>query len=191
MYKTLFFISIIATACGYAHPQTEYASLPDRLRSDPDNRWIIRILNYEATRGSAFGTGLAYWGFRHEKPKNIEEAIRFFHRDFLPRVKAYPPGVRERLGDYYFNTGRSPEDLLLYVNGTISLERLNKEKTHRELWKKHKEGIFRSFSQPDYLHRLDTAKDKVYRTTRMENGKTNPAYEKTWKARVWMWSEPQ
>lgn len=164
------------------------SDLPAGEQSDSDNLWILKILNYESTQGSAYGTGLAYWGNYRNKPETIEEAIRYFRRDFLPRVKAYPPGVRERLGDYYYNTGRRPEDLLLYADGTITLSQLNSKISHRSLWKQNKSRIFRTFADPTFLQRLDTAKDSVYRTTKMVDGQPNPAYENTWKPRVWMWA---
>jgi len=171
------------------NPVVHFSELPLHLQSDPDNRWILKILNFESTQGSAYGTGLAYWGNYRNKPETIEEAFRYFHRDFLPRVKTYPPGVRERLGDYYYNTGRRPEDLLLYVDGTLSLREINSKNDHRQLWKKNKDRIFRSFADPNFLKRLDMAKDRVYRSTKMTNGQPNPAYEKTWKPRVWMWEK--
>lgn len=166
----------------------DFSDLPDALQSDSDNRWILKILNFETTQGSAYGTGLAYWGNYRSKPETIEEAFRYFRRDFLPRVKSYPQGVRERLGDYYYNTGRRPEDLLLYTDGTITLNQLNSKGNHRSLWKKHRGRIFRSFEHPTYVNRLDSAKDRVYRSTKMVDGQPNPAYEKTWKPRVWMWT---
>jgi len=157
------------------------------LKADENNRWVLKILNYESCCGAADGGGLAYWGMYRQKPASIEQAIIAYKNEYLPRVIAYPPGIRERLGDYYFNTGRRPEDLLLYAAGFITIDQINSTQKWNTLWQEKKEAIRILFKDTVFVYKLDQAKDKVYSTTKMINGISNPAYELTWKPRVWMW----
>ena len=78
-----------------------------------DEDWIRKILEYEATRGSATGGPLANWGYNSRNPKSIEEAIGFFKQDYLPRVQNLPMGLRERAADFMYNTGEDPNLYLL------------------------------------------------------------------------------
>lgn len=164
-----------------------YADLPPHLRIDSNTKWVLKILNYESCCGAADGTGLAYWGMYRQKPSTIEKAIAAYKKEYLPRVISYPNGIRERLGDYYFNTGRRPEDLLLYAAGFITIDQINGSQKWNILWQEKKEAIKILCQDTAFISKIDLAKDKVYSTTKMINGISNPAYELTWKPRVWMW----
>lgn len=159
----------------------------DSLKKHPDIQWILKILEYEAKQGSQWGTGLAYWGNYGKKPANLDAAVQYFIQDYLPRVSQYPPGLRERLGDYYYNTGRRPEDLLLFNAGIISLAQINSKQDLSSIWKKNSASLRSLFSDSVFVNRLDQSKDQVYQTTKPVNGQPHPAYLKTWKPRVWMW----
>jgi hypothetical protein len=164
--------------------------------SDSNDPWIRKILEFEATKGSAAGKGLANFGYNdwkklgHSKPPaSIEEAIQYFKKDYLPKVEEYPAGLRERVADYIFNTGRDPKDLLLYNAGVITLGQLNSPKTFDKEWKEYGPQIEKMFSNPDFINKLDDKKLDVYRTTKQVDGKPNPAFEATWKDRATMWGE--
>ena len=159
------------------------------MKADENNRCVLKILNYESCCGAADGSGLAYWGMYRQKPTSIEQAIIAYKNEYLSRVISYPPGIRERLGDYYFNTGRRPEDLLLFAAGFLTLDQINSNQKWNALWQEKKEAIKTHYQDASFIYKIDLAKDKVYSTTKMINGVSNPAYELTWKPRVWMWKE--
>jgi hypothetical protein len=186
IYALILFLGI---QCKEPEKQVGFEELPADLRADSTNRWILKILNYESCCGAADGTGLAYWGMYRQKPASIEQAISAYKKEYLPRVITYPPGIRERLGDYYFNTGRRPEDLLLFAAGFITLDQINGAQKWHDRWQEKKAEINLLCQDPAFIYKLDQAKEQVYSTTKMINGKSNPAYELTWKPRVRMWNE--
>jgi hypothetical protein len=156
---------------------------------DPNDSWINKILDYEYQYGSPTGQGLTNWGYNSRNPKTKQEAIKYFKQDYLPKVKEYPLGLRERLADYIYNTGRSPKDLLLYNAGKITLDDINSSKTFDKEWEKYKPEIESMYSNPDFINNLDETKLDVYRTTKpikdaQGNKTTNPAFDATWKNRV-------
>lgn len=156
---------------------------------DPNDAWIRKILEFEASKGSAAGTGLSNFGYNTRNPKDIEEAISFFKQDYLPKVQNFPMGLRERLGDYAYNTGRSINDLLLYAAGKISLDDINSSKVFTDEWDRYKDEVLNEFNTNPSLFtwKLDKAKDDVYKTTKQVNGQPNPAYYNTWNYRADMW----
>lgn len=160
-----------------------------------DDEWIRKIMEYEATKGSATGTGLSNWGYNSRNPKSIDEAINFYKEDFLPKVQQYPMGMRERMGDFMYNTGTDPRIYLLdqYI--------IEKEKgmglPGRSLYKS------KGLNNPDFdavysqyeskinelpleerIKLLDQGKDFYYQNINQVNGKPNPSYNATWKPRV-------
>lgn len=192
MQKTtlsLLFLLLLYIACRQPERPYHIAELPVGIQNDEDTRWILQILNYESCCGSAGGTGLPYWGMYNDKPTSIDSAYLFFKTNYLPRVKKYPLGLRERLGDYYFNTGRSPEQLLMYAAGYLTLDQINSKQRFQDKWKKYQPVIQSRYNDPGFLLELDRAKEKVYQTTHMENGQPNSAYALTWKPRIWMWKK--
>jgi hypothetical protein len=156
---------------------------------DPNDTWINKILDYEYQSGSSTGTGLKNWGYNSRNPKTKQEAIKYFKQDYLPKVKQYPLGLRERAADYLYNTGRSFNDLLLYNAGKINLDDINSPKTFDKEWQQHKPEIESMYSNPDFINNLDQSKLDVYRTTKpikdaLGNKTTNPQFDATWKNRV-------
>lgn len=156
-----------------------------------DDDWIRKILEYEASKGSATGTGLSNWGYNNWQkfghkaaPSSIDEAIQYYKQDYLPQVSQYPMGLRERMGDYIYNTGRNANDLLLYNAGKISLDQLNSPNTFTNEWNQFGADIQNMYSNPNFINKLDESRDAVYRTTKQVNGKPNPAYDATWKGRL-------
>ncbi|MFM7672254.1 MAG: hypothetical protein ACKO6Q_06660 [Bacteroidota bacterium] len=194
LWQLLFLIwccSVFNACCNISGDQVvstkTISALPDKLQRHPDLDWILKILKYESERGSQWGTGLAHWGNYMRKPCTLTEAVTYFIKDYLPRVAAYPRGLRERLGDYFYNTGRRPEDLLLYNAGLIGLDQINSKQDFRPLWQKEKERLQAFYSDSIFVNRLDSSKDQVYRTTKTVDGNPNVAYQNTWKPRTWMW----
>lgn len=163
---------------------------------DENDAWIRQILEFEAKSGSATGKGLSNWGYNNWKkfghprpPRNIEEAIEYFKKDFLPKVAGYPLEIRKRLGDYAYNSGRSIEDLLLLAAGKISLDDINSSKVFTEDWNKYKDEIQKSLNDPAFAKKLDSARHDVAKTTKgytLEN--PNPAYDASWSKRIDMWT---
>jgi hypothetical protein len=122
----------------------------------------------------------------YNSPKTKEEAVNRFKDEYLKDFEKYPIEARKRLADYAYNTGRSPEDLLLLADGKISLDQINSSQVFSDDWKKYGPEIEKKLSDPEFIGNLNNAKDKVYQTTRMQNGQTNPAYGNTWYDRVRM-----
>ena len=141
-------------------------------------------MDFEASKGSANGTGLSNFGYNTRNPQSRQEAINYFKEDFLPKVKHFPSGVRERMGDYIYNTGRKPEDLLLLAAGKVSLADVNGTEDLSSIWQQHKASIEREMKSPAFIAKLDQARDQVYRTTKPVNGAPNPAYNASWSHRV-------
>jgi len=156
---------------------------------DPNDQWINKILDYEYQYGSNTGKGLTNFGYNSRNPKTKQEAIKYFKQDYLPKVKQYPLGLRERAADYLYNTGRSFNDLLLYNAGKINLDDINSPKTFDKEWQQYKPEIESMYSNPDFINNLDQSKLDVYRTTKpgvdaLGNKTINPAFDATWKNRV-------
>lgn len=187
--------------------------------STEDDAWIRKILEFETTQGNATGGGLSNWGyndwekFGHSKPpKDINEAIEYFKKDFLPKVAGYPIEIRKRLADYAYNSGRSIEDLLLFAAGKITLDDINSANVFTDEWNKYKEEIQKSLNDSAFIQKLDSARHDVAKTTpsikKDKNGNTiydakgkpvrqkhtlqdpNPAYEATWSDRINLWGTP-
>lgn len=161
------------------------------VNADEDDTWIRKILNFESTKGSSEGKGLSNFGYNDWKklghsrpPESIDEAVEYYKKDYLPKVKNYPVEVRKRIGDYIFNTGRSPEDLLLHASGKLSLKELNSTGTSKDKWETNKGEIEKMFSDPNFISKLDKSRDDVYKTTKTTNGQPNSAYNNSWKDRV-------
>ena len=165
---------------------------------DPNDAWIRKILMYEATKGSATGSGLSNFGYNNwqklghkNPPRSLDEAVEFYKQDFLPKVLQYPMGLRERIGDYVYNTGRNPNDLLLYNAGKITLDQLNSPNTFTNEWNQFGPEIEKQYSDSNFVNNLDASKTNVYRTTKQVNGQPNPAFDKTWQGRINMWGKYQ
>lgn len=162
-----------------------------------EDQWISQILDYETNNGSAGGTGLTNYGIKKDKwaPKysylnkntiNKKDAIRFIKEEYLSKVKNYPPEIQKRLVDYAYNTGRSIEDLLLFADGKISLDDINSSNVYTDKWKDNKSEIEKNLKNPEFVSKLNNARDQVAKTTKQINGQPNPAYKNTWYDRIRM-----
>jgi len=162
-----------------------------------EDQWISQILDYETNNGSAGGTGLTNYGIKKDKwaPKysylnkntiNKKDAIKFIKEEYLSKVKNYPPEIQKRLVDYAYNSGRSIEDLLLFADGKISLDDINSSNVYTDKWKDNKSEIEKNLKNPEFVSKLNNARDQVAKTTKQINGQANPAYENTWYDRVRM-----
>ena len=188
---------------------------------DPENdAWIKKILEFEAKQGSSAGKGLNNWGYNsrigwsdNNTPKDskddyaydlkdpnkkldINNAIEYFKQDILPKVNSYPLEIRKRLADYSYNTGRSPEDLLLLAAGKITLDDINSAKTFTNEWNANKADILKNASDPTFIAKLNDAKTQVYKTTPdKQNNKhytlsnPNPAFGSSWQNRINLFDE--
>ena len=179
-------------------PKADLGQQVNRINLGPgDDEWIRKILEYESTKGSETGGPLSNFGYNNwqkfghaSAPSTIDDAIKYFNQDFLPKVQQYPIGLRERMGDYIYNTGRNANDLLLYNAGKITLDQLNSANTFDKEWQQYSSDIEKMYSDPNFITKLDKSKDDVYRTTKQINGQPNPAYDATWKGRISLWGTP-
>jgi hypothetical protein len=183
---------------------------------DPENdEWIREILEFEAKQGSGAGKGLNNWGYNSrigwsnnntpndlkddyaydlknpKKKLDINDAIEYFKQDILPKVKQYPLELRKRLADYAYNSGRSPEDLLLFAAGKITLDDINSSKVFTKEWNANKADILKNASDPAFFAKLKNAKTEVYKTTpdKQNNlhytlANPNPSFDASWQYRL-------
>lgn len=201
---------------------------------DPDDEWIRKILEFEVQYGSADGTTLGNWGYNKRigwtdngtpndpsddyaydlkdpsKRLDINDAIRYFKEDYGPIYRQYPPGLRERVADYKYNTGRNINHLLLYNAGLITLDEINDDTPElrqikdrygkasneykqaiakhtayiNQKWADNQADITSKFSDENFINNLDNTKTNVYRTTNQIDGQVNPSFEKSWSKRV-------
>lgn len=170
--------------------------------SSTDDTWVRKIMEFEATQGSAQGTGLPNFGYNSKganAPKNIDEAVSMFKKEYLPKVQKLPPGLRERNADFLYNTG---QNLDLYVVNKYLEDSTGKGISNRGDYKA--KGPKSSSFEKDFSKELsairklpieqqvklaDEARDFYYRNINKVGDKPNPAYEKTWKHRVNMFNE--
>ncbi len=190
---------------------------------DEDDAWIKKILNYEAKQGGGKGNPLLNWGYNNRININnnntpndpnddypvdansnqkvtIDDAVKYFKQDYASKFKDYPLKVRKRLADYSYNSGRSPEDLLLFADGKIDLDKINSKSTFTKEWNDNKTDILRKLDSPEFIKKLDAARTDVAKTTgeyqdptypndptkkkRYSLENPNPAYAATWQGRI-------
>jgi hypothetical protein len=193
---------------------------------DPENDpWIRKILEFEAKHGSSTGGGLNNWGYnsrigwndnntpkdpkddyaydlKSKKKLSMNDAMAYFKEDYLPKFTSYPLDVRKRLADYSYNTGRSPEDLLLLADGKITLDDINSNKTFTTEWDKNKTDILKKLNDPGFVKKLNDAKVQVYKTTgtyadpsdskkqiRYSLNNPNPVFGSSWQGRLNLFDE--
>lgn len=142
-----------------------------------DDAWIKKMLQFEREHGDAKYGPLTNFGYNdwqklgHAKPPgSLDEAVQYFKKDFLPKLQNYPSGVRERMGDYIFNTGRNPNDLLLLSSGLATLDEVNSDKPEvaaklKTLYEQNKDKINSVLTKPDFVKSLDNSRDQLYKTT--------------------------
>jgi hypothetical protein len=174
---------------------------------DPNDSWISKILDYESKYGSGRGTGLSNFGYNDwEKfghpnaPRTKQEAIDYFKQDYLPRVDNLPEGLRERMGDWVYNTGKDPRIPLLLAAGKVKsnafgviadrIELANNPALLEERWNENSDEILKKAKDPEFLKKVDTAKKIMYQNiNKPAIDKINPAYKNTWKGRTDMFSD--
>jgi len=188
LFINSFITLILISPFGSCHfnSQVSFEELSNSKKKHPDTEWILKILNYESCCGSPIGTGVQYWGytgdqFANNRPKTIEEAITMYYIYFLPFVKKYPNGAKERLGDFYFNTGRTPEKLLLFTSDLISLSQLKSKESFKNIWEKNKIDLLKKCREKGFQKKIDDAKVRYYTSI------SCLSYETTWKKRIFMW----
>jgi hypothetical protein len=184
-----------------------------------DDDWIRKLLEYEVTKGSASGGVLENWGYNSRIPLDrngkfinpinpatgkqwtIDDAIGFFKQDYLPQLSQYPMGLRERIGDFTYNTGRDYRTYMLdqYLKsigqpGVPNRSEYNVDtkkpewtpalkKSLDDLWDTYKDKI-NALPLDQQVSLLDKGRDTYYQSINQINGKPNPAYDATWKGRL-------
>lgn len=155
------------------------------------------------------GTGTLYnkTGDFTDRPKTIDEAIARYKQEYLPDLKDLPAGMRERVGDFVYNTGKDYRVYMLdqYLKskglpGLTDRSGYNKNiydntawtpelKTKFEAeWDKYK-GDIDKLSVQEKVGLIDKGKDFYYQNIDQQNGKPNPAYYATWKDRIDMFGQ--
>jgi hypothetical protein len=212
-------------------PLTQYQS---KGQVDENSSWIREMLGYEKEHGAPGGTPHPTWGWnkprgftadnnglfrdkqgnlykgtgKFNKPKTIEEAEALFREQYLPDFVNYPLELRKRLADYSFNTGRNVNDLLLYNAGKIDLDQLNSPSVFTNEWTANQSEIEKMYSDPNFISKLDSNKENVYKTTgtydipdpkdstktiktRYSLTNPNPEYEAGWLGRINVFRKPK
>ena len=179
--------------------------------TNPDDEWIKKMLEFERNHGDSSYGPLSNFGYNDWKklghdhpPASINEAIEYFKKDFLPKLQNYPAGVKERMGDYIFNSGRNPNDLLLLSSGLATLDEVNSNDPNvaaklKNLYDQNKDKINSVLTKPDFIKSLDNSRDQLFKTTgsypdpKDPTGKTrihysldnpNPSYGNAWSKRL-------
>lgn len=211
-------------------PLTQYQT---KGQVDENSSWIRQILDYEKEHGAPGGTPHSTWGWnkprgftqgtdklfrdnqgklykgtgKFNKPKTIEEAEQLFREQYLPDFVNYPLELRKRLADYSYNTGRNVNDLLLYNAGKISLDQLNSPSVFTKEWTDNQAEIEKLYSDPNFISKLDSNKQNVYKTTgtydvpdpndskktiktRYSLSNYNPEYDAGWFNRLKIFQKP-
>ncbi len=187
---------------------------------DPDDEWIRRIMEYEAKQGgydaSRGAYGLPNWGYNSKidlqnqpinpntgKAWTIEDAIGLYKTDFLPKVQNYPMGMRERAGDFIYNTGRDPRVYMLdqYLR-TVGDKKGLANRTSYNIdmnanpnawakispqfeteWNKYSADI-NKLPLDQQIKFLDQGRDFYYQNINRVGNDPNPAYAATWQPRI-------
>ena len=169
-------------------PLTQYQT---KGQVDENTPWIREFLGFEKEHGAPGGNPHPTWGWNNprgftpdkkglfrdkqgnlykgtgkfDKPKTIEEAEQLFREQYLPDFINYPLDLRKRLADYSFNTGRNVNDLLLYNADKITLDQLNGPNVFTNEWTANQPEIEKMYSDPNFISKLDSNKENVYKTT--------------------------
>lgn len=193
-----------------------------------DDEWIRKMLQFEATKGSALGTGLSNYGYNSPRgykretstglykntkgdlyngsgkwnaPKTIDEAVAQYKKEYLPDVANVAPGMRERQGDFLYNTG---EDARLYQldqyvrkyenmpNGLADRGQYRSSGTKAgdfgNLYGQYQSKID-ALPMEERVKLMDQGRDYYYKNINNVNGQPSAAYNATWKPRLGMFGD--
>lgn len=170
---------------------------------EDNTSWIKRIFDYEYQHGSPTGTGLSDWGYHTRNPKTLDEAVGYFQQDYLPKVQGLPMGMRERAGDFLYNTGEDARLYMLdqYVRQYENMPNgLQDRGAYRAKGAKagEFENLYKSYQAKidalpieERVKLMDTGRDYYYRNINTVNGKPSAAYNATWKPRLGIFGQYQ
>lgn len=169
----------------------------------PEDVEASRYQRFEREEGSKEGKGLTNYGWNNlpageKTPTNVKEATALFQKHYGSKAKDLgitDPKANAYVADYMFNTGRKPEDFLLYASGKISLSQINGKDDLSKEWNANKDEILAKINSGEISpEMLAQKRDDVARTTKPTVSPTNPndastavpnpAYEATWKKRA-------
>jgi len=169
----------------------------------PEDALASRFQRFEREEGSAMGTGLDNYGWNNlpageQAPTNIKEATDMFQRNYGAKAKAL--GITNNdastyVADYMFNSGRKPEDFLLYASGKASLADVNGTASLDAQWQANKDQILKDINSGKIsMETLAQKRDDILKTTRAKVKPTNPndpstavpndAYINSWQKRA-------
>lgn len=131
-----------------------------------------------------------------EQPKTLQQAVDLYKKQYLPLVSQYAEGLRERAGDFIYNTGEDPRLYMLdqYVRkyadmplglpdrGSYRFNQANESK-FGELYDQYKDAI-NNLPMEEQIALMDQGRDFYYRGIQTVNGQPNPAYKATWLGRI-------
>jgi len=162
-----------------------------------------KIMDYEALRGSQYGTGLPNYGNPQIQSGDKQGAINYFMNSVAPRVSHFKSAMEKgEAGDFVYNTGRDPRIYMLdqfikskgnqqglpnrgsYNLDIKSPEWGNKKQEFETEWSKYSNDIQ---NLPENQRRvlLNKGRDFYYQNIDKQNGQPNPAYKNTWYGRIW------
>mgnify|MGYP003461018650 FL=1 len=162
-----------------------------------------KIMDYEALRGSQYGTGLPNYGNPQIQSGDKQGAINYFMNSVAPHVNHFKSAMEKgEAGDFVYNTGRDPRIYMLdqfikskgnqqglpnrgsYNLDMKSPEWNNKKQEFETEWSKYSNDIQ---NLPENQRRvlLNKGRDFYYQNIDKQNGQPNPAYKNTWYGRIW------
>jgi len=189
---------------------------------DENDAWIRKMMEYEFAQGgydkaTGKSKSLPNWGYnskidfqknpinpKTQKPWTIDDAIALYREEYLPQVSNYPMGMRERAGDFLYNTGQDPRLYMLdqYVRETdpsMTGGLPNRadykvgQKSYKDfdkVYSKYESDILKLPIEKQ-IELLDKGRDFYYQNT-VPKGETwdiskqgpYPAYDASWKNRI-------
>ena len=169
----------------------------------PEDALASRFQRFEREEGSAMGAGLDNYGWNNlpvgeKQPTNIKEATDLFQRTYGAKAKALGitnDDASTYVADYMFNSGRKPEDFLLYASGIVSLADVNGTASLDDKWQANKNQILKDINSGKIsMETLAQKRDDILRTTKPKVKPTNPndastavpndAYINSWQKRA-------
>lgn len=164
-----------------------------------------KTMDYEALRGSAYGTGLSNYGNPNlgNNPSK-DQAIAWYMQNIIPQVSHFQTAMEKgEAGDFLYNSGRDPRIYMLdqylksigiseglpnrssYNIDVKSPEWKIKQIQFEQEWNKHRDSI-NKLPENDRRILLNKGRDFYYKNiNKKPDGSPSDAYYNTWKGRIW------
>jgi hypothetical protein len=164
---------------------------------------VSKIMDYEALKGSQYGTGLSNYDNPQIQSGDKQAAINYFMDNISPQLGDFKSAIEKgEAGDFIYNTGRDPRIYMLdqFIKSKGNMQGLlnrssynldikspewgNKKQQFELEWLKYFSDIQKL---PENQRRvlLNKGRDFYYQNIDKVNGQPNPAYKNTWYGRIW------